>query len=151
MRPIAYQFLIRVFTSIYYLSLVIVSLIVPRKTASKSTPERILITGTFYSDQWLTTHLIPLAASSRVKSIVMIASSPVPEIKGVTAIYPNTFSKRVLGEVGSRSLLFAWHGLKRRYDVVAGFHLLLNGMIAVLVGRLTRKRSLYFAAVGQEK
>jgi L-malate glycosyltransferase len=148
MRPIAYQFLIRVFTSIYYLSLVIVSLIVPRKTASKSTPERILITGTFYSDQWLTTHLIPLAASSRVKSIVMIASSPVPEIKGVTAIYPNTFSKRVLGEVGSRSLLFAWHGLKRRYDVVAGFHLLLNGMIAVLVGRLTRKRSLYFCGGG---
>jgi len=148
MKSTAYQLSLRVFTSLYYLALVAISLVVPRNTIKKGTPVSILITGTFYSDQWLTTHLIPLAESDRVRGIVMIASSPVPEIKGVRAIYPSELAVKLFGEVGARSLLFAWHGLKRRYDVLAGFHLLLNGMIAVLIGRLTRKKSLYFCGGG---
>ncbi len=143
-----YRIALRLVTSVYYLSLRLICLVIPRPANDGNDPVNILVTGTFYSDQWLVTHLRPLAGCSRVDEVVMVASSRVPDMDGVTAVYPPAWLRTLLGEVGSRSCLFIWYGLKRRYDVIAGFHLLLNGMIAILLARLTRKRSLYFCGGG---
>lgn len=142
-----YRWCLRVFTLVFrWLTIASAVLVPPPRRTSE--PLRVLITGTFYSDQWLVTHLAPLAACERVRSVSMVSSRPVPEMEGVTAIYPAPILLRLFGEVGARSLLFAAIGLTGRYDVLGGFHLLLNGMLATLVGHLTRSWSLYICGGG---
>jgi glycosyltransferase involved in cell wall biosynthesis len=114
-------------------------------------PERglqILLTGTFHSDNWIACHLQPLAASSRCARILMVASAPVPSIDKVEAIHAPRWLSRLVGNVGARLAWFAWTALRVRPDVVGGFHLLLNGMVAALVGRLVRAHAIYFCVGG---
>jgi len=108
----------------------------------------ILITGTFYSDNWLESHLRPLALSSRCSRVVMVASKPVPRIGKVEAIYPPVWLCKMFGEVGGRLTTFVWTAVKIRPQVVGGFHLLINGMVASLVARIIGARSLYFCGGG---
>lgn len=137
---------LRLFTLVMAAALFVVQ-IVPRRQRGDE-PQDVLITGTFYSDQWLTTHLVPLAQSGRVGHILMVADRPVPAMEGVSAAYPPPALVRAVGGVAARTLLFAWLGLTRRYQVIGGFHLLLNGMVAAIVARLTRARSLYICGGG---
>lgn len=108
----------------------------------------ILLTGTFYSDHWLATHLIPLARSRGCRRLRMVASTRVPPIEHVEAVYPPSWLSRIAGQAPARLLTFAWLGLTTRPHVVGGFHLLLNGLLAVLVARVVGARSLYICGGG---
>lgn len=108
----------------------------------------ILITGTFYSDNWLITHLRPLAMSRHCLRVRMVATSPVPSMDKVEAIYPPGWLTRAMGKVPARLMTFVWIGLSTRPHIVGGFHLLLNGLIAALLAPLIGSRSLYFCGGG---
>jgi glycosyltransferase involved in cell wall biosynthesis len=109
---------------------------------------RVLLTGTFYTDNWLAVHLKPLAAADRTGTITMVAASKVPEIDGVEAVYPSARMTRVLGRTGARLATFAVTAFRLRPHVVGGFHLLLNGLIARALAALTGCRSLYICGGG---
>jgi glycosyltransferase involved in cell wall biosynthesis len=108
----------------------------------------ILLTGTFNSANWLRAHLGPLALSARCKRIRMVASSPIAPMQKVEPVYPPRWLLRALGPVPSRLLVFFWVGLRSRPHVVGGFHLLVNGLSAALLGRLTGAASYYFCVGG---
>ena len=95
-----------------------------------------LLTGTFYSENWLLAHVRPLAFSKRCSRLLLVTTYPVPDLPGVQAIYPARWLQRVVGRVPSRMLTFAWVAIWRRPDIVGGFHLLLNGMLSALLSPL---------------
>lgn len=108
----------------------------------------ILLTGTFYSENWISPHLKPLAMSNSCRRLIMVATSPVPVIDKVEAVYPPRLLVSLLGQIPARLLTFIWVGLTTRPHIVGGFHLLLNGLASILLARLIGARSLYFCGGG---
>ncbi len=108
----------------------------------------VLATGTFYTDNWLVTHLAPLASSQRCTRVRMVAAAAVPDIPGVEPVYPPPWLKGLVGAVAARLLVFAWLAVRDRPHVLAGFHLLLNGLAAILLARTLGVYSVYFCGGG---
>jgi glycosyltransferase involved in cell wall biosynthesis len=108
----------------------------------------ILVTGTFYADNWVRSHLHPLSRSSECRRIRVVSTYPVPPIDKVEVVAPPRWLVRTAGSVGARLATFAWVAVRSRPDVVAGFHLLLNGLAAALVARLSGARAAYFCVGG---
>ena len=127
-----------------------VARIVGRRPRSRGRTEgqRILLTGTFYSENWVTAHLRPLAASKNCARVWMVATYPIPSIAKVEVIRPAPWLCRLAGAVPARLMTFAWLSLRRRPDIVGGFHLLVNGLLAALMARLVGARSLYICTGG---
>lgn len=119
-----------------------------RRRAQGERPLDVLVTATFHSDNWIAAHIRPLARSSRCRRVRIVATRPVPAIEGVHAIYPHRALQRVIGGVPSRLATFAWEAWRRPPDIVGGFHLLLNGLVALIAARLVGARSLYFCVGG---
>jgi L-malate glycosyltransferase len=111
-------------------------------------PARVLLTGTFHSDAWIAAHLGPLAASPFCAEVVMVATTPVPALPKVTVVHPPRWLARSLGNVAARLATFVWLAVRRRPDVVGGFHLLINGLVAQLAARMCGARALYFCVGG---
>ena len=109
---------------------------------------RILLTGTFHSDNWIRAHLGPLADSRYCESVTMVASTPVPATEGVRTVVPPRWLVRVVGRVAARLLVFIVVAVRTRPHVVGGFHLLINGLVALLLGRAIGARTLYFCVGG---
>jgi glycosyltransferase involved in cell wall biosynthesis len=108
----------------------------------------ILLTGTFYADNWLNAHIKPIAMARSCRRIIMVSSTPLPPIDKVEAVYPPPWMIRIIGAVPARLLTFFRVGLRYRPHIVGGFHLLFNGLAAALLGRMTGARSLYFCVGG---
>lgn len=119
----------------------------PRRRAAAG-GRRILLTGTFNSDRWIRAHLAPLAASAGCASVTMVTTSPLPALAKVHAVVPPRWLVATTGAVPARLLTFVIVGLRSRPDVVGGFHLLINGLVAGLLARVTGAESWYFSVGG---
>jgi glycosyltransferase involved in cell wall biosynthesis len=109
---------------------------------------RILVTGTFYSDHWLVTHLRPMANASNCEHLKMVASVPVPDMNKVSGAYAPLRLTKLFGQVGSRLIYFSWLAIKERPDVLVGFHLLVNGLFVVILAKLIGAKSVYICGGG---
>jgi glycosyltransferase involved in cell wall biosynthesis len=137
---------IRTLLAVHWMLVRAAGAIVGRRTPGSQA--RVLLTGTFHSDAWIAAHLGPLAASPFCAEVVMVATSPVPAIPKVRAVHPPRWLSRLGGSVGARLGTCVWLALRLRPDVVGGFHLLINGLVAQLAARLSGARSLYFCVGG---
>lgn len=108
----------------------------------------ILLTGVFYSDNWIIPHLRPLAGSICCKRVFMVSEVPVPTLDKVQAVYPPACLVRILGGDIARLLTFMWVCVHMRPEIVGGFHLLVNGLVAVLLAKVIGSRSLYICGGG---
>lgn len=108
----------------------------------------VLLTGTFYSDNWIITHLRPLAASKYCRRLRMVASDKVPSMDKVEAIYAPAWLRRMVGRIPARLLIFMWIALRDRPHIVGGFHMLPNGLVAALTARAISAKSIYFCGGG---
>lgn len=118
-----------------------------RKPRTKETVE-ILLTGTFYSDNWILAHIRPLAGAKRCSRLTVVTTYDTPDIPKVRAIHPPRWLRRIVGRVPSRLLTFSWIAMRDRPDIIGGFHLLLNGLWSALLAPLVGARSLYFCVGG---
>ncbi len=122
-----------------------------RARAPKSSPEggkHILLTATFYSQQWIKSQLEPLLLAQGISRVTFVSTTPVDDIDGLDVIYPPTLLRKIIGGVPSRLLTFLWQGIRLRPDIVGGYHLLINGLVALLTARLARAASLYICVGG---
>jgi glycosyltransferase involved in cell wall biosynthesis len=103
----------------------------------------VLLTGTYSSDNWIRAHLLPLARSRTVSRVVFVSAAPLPHIEGVVAVHPPGWLVRVVGPVPARLATFCVTAFRTRPAVVGGFHLLVNGMVALLLARMVGAVSLY--------
>jgi L-malate glycosyltransferase len=134
--------LLRALVFSYVLTLRTFRLLRPRRKAS---PEKfdILLTGTFFSDNWIRAHLTPIARSSKCKRVRFVSVRPLPQIQGVEWVHVPGWLTACIGEVPSRLVTFAVIAITSRPDLIGGFHLLLNAMTSVVLARMLGRRSLY--------
>ncbi|QUM81037.1 glycosyltransferase [Moritella sp. 5] len=133
---------------IFYRFFMLVVKIIPKRKHKENSQINILVTGTFYSDHWLITHLRPMANAKNCQKLTMVATSPVPEMNKVYAAYAPRWLQQATGKVGSRLLYFCWLAIKERPDVLVGFHLLLNGLFVALLAKLIGAKSVYICGGG---
>ncbi len=119
-----------------------------RRKRSSSGARKILLTGRFDSDNWLRAHLRPLASSIGCRRLCVVSVRPIPGIPGVEPIYPPPWLIRFGGQTGARLLTFVWTALCEHPDMVGGFHLLINGLVAIALAPLIGAKSLYFCVGG---
>jgi L-malate glycosyltransferase len=134
--------LLRALVFSYVLTLRTFRLLRPRR---KAPPENfdLLLTGTFFSDNWIRAHLTPIARSRKCKRVRFVSVRPLPEIQGVEWIHVPGWLTTCMGEVPSRLITFAVVAITSRPDLIGGFHLLLNAMTSVVLARMLGRRSLY--------
>jgi glycosyltransferase involved in cell wall biosynthesis len=147
-RGVAHAFL-RLLTGGTLVSLAVARRL-PRKARCRhSSPGcRLLLTGTFNSTNWIEAHLAPLAAAKACGGVTVVSLRAVPALTKVDVRRPPAWLVRALGEVPSRLLTFWWVALRTRPCYVGGFHLLMNGLVAAVVGHLAGARSIYFCVGG---
>jgi glycosyltransferase involved in cell wall biosynthesis len=78
-----------------------------------------------------------------------VATDPAPELDRLTVVRPSRFLVALLGRTGARLTTFAWCAVTLRPEVLVGFHLLVNGMLAIVLACLLGRRSVYFCGGGQ--
>lgn len=115
---------------------------------SKKDQYDVLLTGNFYSDNWIYAQLKPLTLSEKILRIRMVAETTVPNLPKVEPVYPSKNLARIVGSDIARLLTFLWLGLSTRPDIVGGFHLLVNGLLAILLGKMLGGRSVYICGGG---
>ncbi|OGP63587.1 MAG: hypothetical protein A2169_11115, partial [Deltaproteobacteria bacterium RBG_13_47_9] len=108
----------------------------------------IMLTGRFDSKNWILAHLVPLAESKECSHLWMVSTNIVPAIPKVEAIYPPKWLVKSIGATPSRLLTFLWAAMRKRPHIVGGFHIMPNGIAAVIAGRLAGARSIYFSVGG---
>lgn len=119
-----------------------------KKDINKEERLDILLTGTFYADNWLLSHILPIARSRECSRVIIVTDYPVPSLRNVDVVRPFPLLTRFLGSVPSRLITFFWTGLRRKPEVVGGFHLLFNGLMAALLAQCIGARSMYFCVGG---
>jgi glycosyltransferase involved in cell wall biosynthesis len=111
-------------------------------------PKHILLTGLFLSDRWMSAHIRPMALSASCDRVYVVPHRLLPPLEKVVYLYPPKWMNRLFGQAAARSVWFFWKAVILRPDIVGGFHLLCNGLLALLVARIIRARSLYFCVGG---
>lgn len=119
-----------------------------RPRPCRPAPYDILLTGSFFSQNWILAHLRPLAASQACRRVRFVSSKPLPPIPKVDLILVPRWLKALAGDSVARMLTFLWVGLTDPADYVGGFHLLLNGLFALLISKFTSTQSVYICGGG---
>ena len=109
---------------------------------------KIMLTGRFDSDNWILAHLGPLSASKECSRVWMVSTNPVPSLPKVIGIYPSKWLMKILGVTPARLLTFAWTAMWKRPHIVGGFHITVNAITAIILGRLVGARTMYFCVGG---
>ena len=138
---------IRALMAVYGVLLKTAGIVAPRKRPVSGGHD-ILLTGTFHSDNWVMSHLKPLAMSRHCARLRVVSSVPIPPLEKLEVILPPGWLTKALGRVPARLLMFLWVGIRTKPDAVGGFHLLFNGLAAALLARLVGARSIYFCVGG---
>lgn len=112
-------------------------------------PVRILLTGTFHSDNWLHAHLRPLAANAECRRVTVVSDHPMGSVPKVKYACPPTWLRRIVGRTVARSMTYIFVALRERPEICGGFHLLCNGMLALFTARLLGAQALYFCVGGK--
>jgi glycosyltransferase involved in cell wall biosynthesis len=140
-----FRWVLRSVLTIYYGLLTLFKVIPQKKVPAQV---RVLVTGTFYSDHWLITHLKPMANANNCDQLIMVSARPVPAMNNVQGAYAPWWLQKIAGQVGARLLYFSWLAIKERPDVLVGFHLLVNGLFVVFLARLIGAKSVYICGGG---
>ncbi|MBN2560135.1 MAG: glycosyltransferase family 4 protein [Phycisphaerae bacterium] len=118
------------------------------RTRRANRKARVVLTGMFVSDGWIEAHVRPMALSERCEHIWVVTDRPMVRIPKTTYVCAPRWLQRLIGLVPSRSIWCLWTALRHRPDAVGGFHMLLNGIVALIAARLVGGRSLYFCVGG---
>ena len=119
----------------------------PKKKDKKS-ENIIILTGTFYSKNWIDAHLLPLVTCQKVKHVYIISDAIDYHIEGLTVVVPSKKLSKLIGSTLSRLITFAVCAMKKKPDYIGGFHILFNGALSILLASILRCRSIYFCVGG---
>lgn len=103
---------------------------------------RLLVTVTLNENQ-LRSHFEPIVALSEVKSVTLVADVEPPPIPKVTGVVPPRRLVKLLGRAGAKLAVCLRIAVRDRPDWVLGYNLVPHGLNALVVGALTRRKSLF--------
>lgn len=129
-----------------YLLIKLFSLL-PEKKA-KAVDNIVVLTGTFYSKNWIDAHLAPLVMCSSVRHVYIVANDIDYELDGLIVVKPSALLTRLCGSTLARLISFICCSFKNKPDYIGGFHILFNGTLSILLANILRCRSIYFSVGG---
>jgi glycosyltransferase involved in cell wall biosynthesis len=109
---------------------------------------RVVLTGLFLSDAWLEAHVRPLAGAARLERILIVTDRPLLELPKTAYVCPPSWLQLLTGRIPARAAWCVLTVLRTRPHAVGGFHLLLNGLVALVAARLVGARAFYFCVGG---
>lgn len=139
---------IRSFLGVYSILMFLAGKFGIKRKAVEERALRLLLTGQFYSSNWILAHLRPLAVSSLCEEVGVVTDFLIPGMEKVKVYRPPSWLVTLVGATLARLIVFIGVAVKTRPDVIGGFHLLLNGLTATLVAKAIGARSLYFCVGG---
>jgi L-malate glycosyltransferase len=139
---------IRCFLGIYRISMFLALVLGAKRKPVEGRGIRLLLTGQFYSLNWVQAHLRPLALSPRCEEVLVVTSFSISATEKVRIYKPPKWLEALAGATLARLILFFVIAVKTRPAMVGGFHLLLNGLAASLAARMIGAKSLYFCVGG---
>jgi glycosyltransferase involved in cell wall biosynthesis len=104
---------------------------------------RILVMGSFFNANWYRAHLIPLATSEAVAEVRVVSGVAGEAIRSVCWRVPPAWMRRLAGGNLSRGLMAAWQTLRWRPDVMMGYFIFPNALLALLLARLSGASAVY--------
>ena len=114
----------------------------------KKTENVIVLTGTFYSKNWIDAHLLPLVTCQSVKHVYIVSDAIDYHLEGLTVVVPSKNVSKLTGSTLSRLITFTVCAMKNKPDYIGGFHILFNGTLSILLANFLRCRSIYFCVGG---
>ena len=121
--------------------------LLPTKKPKKS-ENVIVLTGTFYSKNWIDAHLLPLVTCQSVKHVYIVSDAIDYHLEGLTVVVPSKNVSKLIGSTLSRLITFTVCAMKNKPDYIGGFHILFNGTLSILLANFLRCRSIYFCVGG---
>jgi len=119
----------------------------PKKKQKKQN-NVIVLTGTFYSKNWINAHIVPIVQSASVKHVYIISNNLNYDLVGLSVIKPSKLLSCFFGKTIGRLLSFAFYSSKYHADYIGGFHILFNGSLSILLANILRCHSIYFSVGG---
>jgi glycosyltransferase involved in cell wall biosynthesis len=126
----------------YGLGLVVANLGRRRSGRSWRRTGRILVTGTFYNENWYLAHILPLA-SSGVNEVVVVTDVASKPLDRVRYACPPRWLCRILTRAGAKLLWMFLTGVRRRPDLYMGYHIFPGALSALVVARLLGRPACY--------
>ena len=105
--------------------------------------KHLLLTGTFYNEGWLRSHILPLAASEALDRIYVVSDHPLFEVDKVTYFSPPKWANRIFGRAVCRIALLISIGIREHPDVFMGYHIMPNALICLVAARLCGGQAIY--------
>lgn len=111
-------------------------------------PYDLLVTATFYTRNWCTAHLSPLARASSVRNVYAVVDGPVEALPNVVYVRAPPWLARLCGRAVAKLLVAMGLALARRPTLVIGYHLIPGALTALLTAAVIGARSVYQATGG---
>lgn len=147
-RRAFYHCALRLAMGIQYAATGVGRRLVPHRRTRGRGRVRVVVTGRTFNANWPVPHLLPMAASEFCEGVTFVSADPVTPMPKVKVVAPPPWLVRVLGASPARMITFALTVLRERPDIVAGFHMKVNALVAITLARLTGARGLYFCVGG---
>ena len=104
---------------------------------------RLLLTGTFYNENWFRAHILPLTRSAALRRIWVVADQPLFPVDKVAYVSPPALLRRLCGRTLARALMVFWTTARVRPDLLMGYHIMPNALLCLWSARLFGGRALY--------
>jgi glycosyltransferase involved in cell wall biosynthesis len=119
-----------------------------RSRESSSDQADLLVIGTFYTRNWCTAHLSPLARVPGVRKVYAVVDGPVEALPNVVYVHPPRWMVCLCGRAVSKFFTALGLALEHRPVLVMGYHLFPNALTALLTAAVVGARSVYQATGG---
>lgn len=103
----------------------------------------VLLSGTFYNENWFRSHILPLSGSRAIERILVVTDEVLFEVPKVTYIYPCPWMTRYLGRSLSRALLVLQIARRERPDLLMGYHIMPNSLLCLVAAAIFGLESAY--------
>jgi glycosyltransferase involved in cell wall biosynthesis len=118
------------------------------KKKTKELDNILVLTGTFYSKNWVDAHLVPLVKCKSVKHVYIVSNGLNYKLDGLTVVKPSEYLSKFTGSTLARLIAFTVCVIQKHPDYIGGFHILFNGTLSILLANMFRCRSIYFSVGG---
>ncbi len=96
---------------------------------------RILVIGTFHNPNWFHAHITPLTRSG-VDEVILVTDHVVDPLPGVRYVCPPSWAMKVFSRAGAKFFYALVEGMRRRPDLLMGYHIFPAAISALIVARL---------------
>jgi glycosyltransferase involved in cell wall biosynthesis len=104
---------------------------------------RLLMSGTFYNENWFRSHIFPLTQARAFETVYVITDEPLFETEKVVYVAPSRLAAKALGRTLARAAVLMRTACRVRPDVVMGYHIMPNALLCLAAASLFGGRSVY--------